>query len=260
MSKQGIFKCECGNERILPLYRVLKLKSCGRCSEQYVGKKFGKLTILKFIKSNPGYGGRFDVICECGKKRTCVTSVVLSGKLVSCGCYRPSFKHGQATGNKKTDEYKAWQHMISRCYGKSEWNKHYYQKRGITVYDEWRGSFLAFLRDVGRKPSKDMSLERIDNDLGYYPGNVMWATRLEQSLNTRPHGGRYPNTSGVTGVSWRGNRKKWRAYIVINGKQKMLGYFDTKEEAVAARKKGEEMYHAPIILEKYKRLNAKYVG
>lgn len=75
--------------------------------------------------------------------------------------------------------------MLNRCYGPSRRYKRLYQDRGITVCDRWRQSYQSFLSDVGRKPSPKHSLDRIDNDKGYEPGNVRWATQTEQLRNSR---------------------------------------------------------------------------
>jgi len=87
-------------------------------------------------------------------------------------------KHGM-TG---TPEYHAWSNMVSRCHGKSH-QMRYTGKRGIHVCQRWRESFMAFLSDVGSRPSPNHSLDRVDNDSNYAPENVRWATQTQQCRN-----------------------------------------------------------------------------
>lgn len=93
----------------------------------------------------------------------------------------PPRSHGMCT----TPAYKNWFGMKARCTDPNHTGYPWYGARGITVCQEWRDSFEAFLRDVGERPSRQHTLDRIDNARGYEPGNVRWATRAEQMRNTR---------------------------------------------------------------------------
>jgi hypothetical protein len=84
----------------------------------------------------------------------------------------------------KETTYNIWQAMISRCENVNNPAYANYGGRGISVYTPWRESFEAFLKCLGHRPD-GMTLERIDNSKGYQPGNVKWATRLEQGANKR---------------------------------------------------------------------------
>jgi hypothetical protein len=91
-------------------------------------------------------------------------------------------------GLSKSLEYKAWHAMKNRCGDRYNSHYHRYGGRGIKVCPRWQESFLAFIEDMGRKPSPELSLDRIDNDGVYEPGNCRWATRQQQAANKHPAG------------------------------------------------------------------------
>lgn len=82
-----------------------------------------------------------------------------------------------------TPEYRAWQSMKGRCLNPTDKNYRYYGGRGIAVFPEWVASYEAFLRDVGRRPADNLTLDRIDVNKGYEPDNCRWATRETQARN-----------------------------------------------------------------------------
>lgn len=90
--------------------------------------------------------------------------------------------HGEARRVRQTPEYRAWRSMIARCQPNA-WCRKQYADRGITVCSQWRYDYDAFLSHVGRRPSSSHQLDRINNDRGYEPGNVRWATVTEQARN-----------------------------------------------------------------------------
>lgn len=82
-------------------------------------------------------------------------------------------------------EYRSWRSMKTRCYNPNRPEYAHYGGRGIVVCDEWKNDFLAFYRDMGTRPSKLHSIDRIDVNGNYGPGNCRWATPWEQNRNQR---------------------------------------------------------------------------
>lgn len=78
-----------------------------------------------------------------------------------------------------------WKYMIERCHNPKNVSHPRYGARGTTVCDRWRNSLEAFIADVGFRPGREYSIDRIKSSLGYEPGNVRWATAKEQARNTR---------------------------------------------------------------------------
>ncbi len=129
--------------------------------------------------------------CYCGKEFITRITSVKTGTTKSCGCYN-IFKrhtcnvtHGATIGGKYRSEYGTWLAMKDRCIRPSCKSYHHYGGRGITVCDRWKKSFQKFIDDMGMRPSKKHSLERINNNKGYSPANCKWATRTEQNRNLR---------------------------------------------------------------------------
>lgn len=107
-------------------------------------------------------------------------------------------KHGYGKRGKRPTEYNTWDAMIQRCTNPNCKAYYNYGARGITVCSEWRGSFMTFLRDMGNKPSPELTLERVNNDGNYEPSNCKWATRKEQQGNRRPY---RPRASSKVSIS-----------------------------------------------------------
>lgn len=129
-------------------------------------------------------------------------------------------------------EYSAWQSIKARCFNKNYEHYEYYGGKGITVCERWKNSFQAFYQDVGARPSEKHSIDRINNNGHYEPGNVRWALPSTQVINRRTF---KKNTSGYTGVIFDINSKKYRSMIQVNKKLIHLGSFKTPEEAAIAR-------------------------
>ena len=100
-------------------------------------------------------------------------------------------KHGHSRRGRVSSEYMAWRAMRQRCQNPNNDRYHRYGSRGIKVCERWQ-SFQNFLTDMGEKPSTDLTLERMDNDGNYEPGNCKWATQKEQAGNRQASPKQYP--------------------------------------------------------------------
>lgn len=129
--------------------------------------------------------------CDCGKIIQTRAAHVRAGNTKSCGCLRlVTLKqstpiHGHAPKGNKSPEYWAWASMIQRCHNPNAQAYHNYGKRGVKVCDVWRTSFVEFIQYIGNRPSPKHSLDRIDNNGNYEPGNCKWSTKSDQAKNRR---------------------------------------------------------------------------
>lgn len=160
------------------------------------GDRFGHLVVIGFVRHVRTAGGGqkrpvFRFRCDCGKEVDTRIYSVRSGKTASCGCKARGRapKHGATTGGSLSPEWRAWRDMLTRATNPNIGHAHRYTGRGITVHEGWKyggdgKGFERFFEHVGPKPTAAHSLDRIDNDGNYEPGNVRWATRQEQLANT----------------------------------------------------------------------------
>jgi hypothetical protein len=148
-----------------------------------IGQKFGKTTVIGVGNRNNSKGITLvPCLCDCGKTFLRSTSrFTRTNACRECGTLAASHKK-TVHGKIPRDVYMAWHSMKDRCLNPNHPFWYRYGGRGITVSEQWK-DFEAFRNDVGPKPSKKHSLDRIDNDLGYFPDNCRWATRKQQNLN-----------------------------------------------------------------------------
>lgn len=173
--------------------------------------------------------------CFCGNKFKTTIEHVRGNHTTSCGCKREENLPASTRTHGKTSHrlYPVWFEIKDRCFNPN--NKAYkrYGGRGITVFPIWVVDFQSFYEYVTALPEynkKGYSLDRINNDGNYEPGNLRWATSHTQAANSRKGS---KNTSGYKGIY--GLRGKWMARISAFGREIYLGCFKTKEDAVAKR-------------------------
>lgn len=154
------------------------------------GHKYHSLTVVKMVHRDDNYNIKWECLCDCGNTVVVYGDNLRRNHTKSCGCKKGMFiseklvTHINCMG-KPTPEYTAWSAMKDRCSnGTRVSNRKRYIDRGIKVCERWSVSFAAFLSDMGKRPSNKHSLDRIENDKGYYKENCRWATKPQQANNT----------------------------------------------------------------------------
>lgn len=149
------------------------------------GDVYGRLTVLEPCPKKPGKGRQWRCACSCGGTKIVIQSSLVCNNTTSCGCKKienaknMKFRHGK----RGTSEYWAWVSMKKRCSATSGKYWKYYGSKGVHVCPEWLDDYEAFLAYVGPRPTSKHSLDRIDGNGNYEPGNVRWATPTVQHRN-----------------------------------------------------------------------------
>ena len=200
-----VCRCDCGKERRITTgtLRFGHTMSCGCIkSPDITGQRFGRYVVISRVEKGDGQSW-WDCLCDCGKQKEVRGRRLRSGVTLSCGCYaadrtsRRSRIHGATT----TAEHKVWSGMIERCANVNDPN---YGGRGITVCERWRESFLSFMADMGPRPvdGRRWSIDRIDNEGNYEPGNCRWTVPRVQCRNTRANRHLEHDGRRLTVVEW----------------------------------------------------------
>ncbi len=161
-------------------------------AREIAGERFGRLIAVKRVMVRGAKNVMWKCACDCGG--SVVAAAANLGKSTkSCGCLARETASNLLRGNTRMRrhhksqslEYNSWCGMKQRCSNKNSPKYPIYGARGITVCDRWKNSFETFLADMGRKPSRRHSVERVDNDGNYEPDNCIWALPKVQGRNNR---------------------------------------------------------------------------
>lgn len=162
--------------------------------QEFIGKKFGKWTVLSYLGKNKNRAHQFEVKCECGNESISDKIALVKGKSTQCkSCARkiscggennPSYKHGYSSPNHpQFHMHYIWCSIKQRCNNPKVKNFHRYGGRGIKICPQWENNFEQFVIDMGEIP-KGYSIDRIDNNQGYFPENCRWVNKEDNCNNT----------------------------------------------------------------------------
>jgi len=217
-NKKSYHLCKCllcGKEFETTLDGLKGKTKCNECGIEsrklnLIGEKYGRLLVLSFHHDSK-YGAYWECQCDCGKKSIVLGNALRRGSSKSCGCFGDERRIETKTthGMAYSDEYRAWIRMIERTTSNSYQGTARYKGRGITVCDEWKHSFEQFYKDMGDKPSKIYSLDRINNNGNYEPSNCRWATPSEQQNNKS-------NNAPITVCGETKTAKQWADITGLN--------------------------------------------
>lgn len=156
----------------------------------YTGERFGRLVVIGKSHTDNNKKIVWKCLCDCGNEALARTHDLKTGHTNSCGCYQREMtsKASRTHGMRHTKIYHTWLDMKDRCFNPKNKRFEDWGGRGITVCDEWKHDFQAFHDHVSRLPhfgEAGYSIDRINNDGNYEPGNVKWSTATEQNRNKR---------------------------------------------------------------------------
>jgi hypothetical protein len=151
------------------------------------GQRYGRLVVIQEAGRTTSRGVRWLCQCDCKKFKVVTSGNLRSGNTRSCGCGEQESRFQLTHGQSRSSMYRMWVGMLQRCYNPNSKVYRHYGARGITVDERWHTfePLVAYiLATIGERPP-GRSIDRINNDGNYEPGNIRWATRSEQMKNRR---------------------------------------------------------------------------
>lgn len=174
----------------------------GKAFIDRTGQQYGKLTVISFIGKPLGKSkALWECSCTCGNTTYVTSSNLTTGHTTSCGCVRREFaKNKRLYPEEYSDEYRIWRGIKQRTKNPKGKNSKWYS--GVTMCPEWSTSFIAFLSDMGKRPSSLHSIERLNVKEGYSAKNCVWATPKEQANNRSTNVVLQHNQESLTVAQW----------------------------------------------------------
>jgi hypothetical protein len=188
-------RCDCGIVRAVTAHTLTRgnSRSCGcdagKKAKDHRDERFGSWTVIGQYQA-----GRVQCRCDCGTERLVSMGNLASGASTSCGCEKDRKTgervrtHGATVGGSRGYRYELWAAIKARCFNQANISWPNYGGRGITMHEPWINDYVLFAQyldeNLGPRPA-DHSIDRIDNDGHYEPGNLRWATKKQQNNNRR---------------------------------------------------------------------------